>query len=153
ENIEFGTVLMVGSKDWTIIGKPTVPYALVRATIEQQTLAGEQISFKYKKHRRNSRFLRIRHWVTMIRINEIVVDTAIKAELPEVKPLRLLDLWANRWLNAEEKEGIQYKEDGESVIVADIYDGSEHQPGSYHRRGLSNCYRWYPDPYATHWQM
>ena len=33
---EFGTVLLVGSKEFTIIGKPTVPYCRVRCTVEQE---------------------------------------------------------------------------------------------------------------------
>ncbi|KAK2196314.1 bifunctional Ribosomal protein L21-like/L21-like superfamily [Babesia duncani] len=58
DKVTFGTVLLVGSKDWTIIGKPTVPYAKVKATIQQQTLCGDQLSFRYRKSRRISRFLR-----------------------------------------------------------------------------------------------
>merc|ERR1712023_424253 len=47
EQVVFGTVLLVGTKAFTIVGKPTVPYAQVKATIEQQTLTGEQLIFKY----------------------------------------------------------------------------------------------------------
>merc|ERR1712110_824835 len=74
EKIVFGTVLLVGSKDFTIIGKPTVPYAKVSATIEQQTLTKEMLSFKYKPRRKQSRFLRRRHHVTMLRIDKISLD-------------------------------------------------------------------------------
>lgn len=96
---------MVGGRSFTILGKPTVPYATVKATIEQQTLAGEKLIFKYKRRRRSSNFYRRRQYVTMLRIDEIVVDEkAINpaAEEPP-KPDRLLDLWANRWLDEEEK--------------------------------------------------
>ncbi|PHJ18453.1 50s ribosomal protein [Cystoisospora suis] len=58
DKVVFGTVLLVGSRDWTIIGKPTVPFAKVEATIEEQTLAGETVSFFYRKSRRVSRFRR-----------------------------------------------------------------------------------------------
>merc|ERR1712023_614411 len=93
EQIVFGTVLLVGTKDWTIIGKPTVPYAKVKATIEQQTLAGEMITFRYKPRRNQQRFLRRRQYITMVRIDEIVVDPeADPTDLAPPKPTRLLDL-------------------------------------------------------------
>lgn len=146
DKVTFGTVLLVGSKDWTIIGKPTVPYAKVHATIEQQTLCGEQLSFRYRKSRRISRFLRVRHWVTILKIDEIEIDPEMKIATSPVKPLRLLDLWANRWLYEEEKEGVKY--DGNMTVAEAIYDGTEHKAGSYNRLGLTEAYRYSPDPYA-----
>lgn len=147
DKVTFGTVLLVGSKDWTIIGKPTVPYAKVLATIEQQTLCGEQLSFRYKKSRRVSKFLRVRHWVTVLRIDEIIVDPSMKIDSEYKKPSRLLDLWANRWLFESELEGIKYDENNKSIAEG-IYDGSEHDLGEYNKLGLNESYRWYPDPYA-----
>eukprot|EP00419_Tripos_fusus_P075161 CAMPEP_0172900710 /NCGR_PEP_ID=MMETSP1075-20121228/164678_1 /TAXON_ID=2916 /ORGANISM="Ceratium fusus, Strain PA161109" /LENGTH=258 /DNA_ID=CAMNT_0013756949 /DNA_START=146 /DNA_END=918 /DNA_ORIENTATION=+ len=145
EKVVFGTVLLVGSKQFTIIGKPTVPYAKVKATIEQQTLTRDMIIFKYKRRKKQSKFLRKRHYVTMIRIDEIVVDPAADhTDPPPPKPLRLLDLWANRWLDPVEKQGIEMVEGAYGQLVpkvAELYDGSEHQPGTYHRRGLTSCYR------------
>lgn len=154
EQIVFGTVFLVGSRDWTIIGKPTVPYARIKATIEQQTLAGEMITFHYKPRRNQQRFMRRRQYITMVRIDEIVVDPEMDAiDSPPPKADRLLDLWANRWLDPVEKEGIEMVEgpQGPEPKVAALYDGSEHQPGSYHRRGLVSCYRFWPDPQYTHW--
>ncbi|CDR97404.1 50S RIBOSOMAL PROTEIN L21, putative [Babesia bigemina] len=158
EKVTFGTVLLVASRDWTIIGKPTVPYAKVEATIEQQTLCGEQISFRYRKSRRISRFLRVRHWVTVLRIDDIVVDPEMRVDTTPVKPLRLLDLWANRWLYEEELGGVKYSGDrtvaeGTSQrsaveMPSAIYDGTEPKAGSYNRLGLTEAYRYHPDPYA-----
>lgn len=139
----FGTVLLVGSKHWTIIGKPTVPYAKVEATIEQQTLCGDQLSFKYRKSRRISRFLRVRHWVTVLRIDDIVVDPSLQVE-PEPRAPRLLDLWSNRWLYTEELEGIERAR----AACEEIYDGAEHETGHLNRLGLAQPYRWHPDPHA-----
>ncbi|GFE53526.1 50S ribosomal protein L21 [Babesia ovis] len=147
DKVTFGTVLLVGSKDWTIIGKPTVPYAKVEATVEQQTLCGEQLSFRYRKSRRISRFLRVRHWVTVLRIDNIVVDPEMKVDTAPVKPLRLLDLWANRWLYEEELEGVKYA--GDRTAAEEIYDGTEPQTGSYNRLGLTEAYRYHPDPYSS----
>ncbi|KAL8425340.1 hypothetical protein Efla_001722 [Eimeria flavescens] len=151
DKVVFGTVLLAGTRDWTLLGKPTIPFVKVKGVIEQQTLAGETLSFRYKKTRRASRFLRIRHWVTLIRIEDIVVDTEMQADPPPQPPKRLLDLWANRWLYPEELEGIQVDANGKPIAES-IYDGSEHQQGTYHRRGLTACYRWQPDPQATHWK-
>ncbi|PFH32814.1 putative 50S ribosomal protein L21 [Besnoitia besnoiti] len=151
DKIVFGTVMLVGSRDWTIIGKPTVPFAKVEATVEEQTLAGETLSFFYRKSRRVSRFRRIRHCVTMLRIDRIVVDPEMTVDPPPPKPDRLLDLWANRWLYPDELEGIKRDESG-TPVAAEIYDGAEHQKGSYQRRGLTASYRWHPDPQSSHWR-
>ncbi|KEP64765.1 UNVERIFIED_CONTAM: 50S ribosomal protein L21, putative [Hammondia hammondi] len=151
DKVVFGTVMLVGSRDWTIIGKPTVPFAKVEATVEEQTLAGETLSFFYRKSRRVSRFRRIRHCVTMLRIDRIIVDPNMTVDPPPPKPDRLLDLWANRWLYPDELDGIKRNESGEPV-VSEIYDGREHQKGSYQRRGLTASYRWYPDPQSAHWR-
>eukprot|EP00434_Breviolum_minutum_P004871 symbB.v1.2.004297.t1/scaffold220.1/size262620/21 len=156
EKVVFGTVLLVGSKDFTILGKPTVPYAKAADS-----------------HWRNARLLvqatpqtiQRRQHVTMLRIDEIVLTPdEDPTDPPPPKPVRLLDLWANRWLDPAEKEGIEMVEgedgqllrgeDGQLIPkTAEIYDGSEHQPGSYHRRGLTSCYRYWPDPAATHWRL
>lgn len=155
EKVVFGTVLVVGSKDFTILGKPTVPYAQVKATIEQQTLTREMLAFWYKPRRKQSHFYRRRQWVTMLRIDEIVLmPEEDPTDPPPPKPVRLLDLWANRWLDPAEKAGIEMVKGEDGALIpktALIYDGSEHQPGSYHRRGLTSCYRYWPDPAATHW--
>lgn len=151
DKVVFGTVLLAGTREWTLLGKPTIPFARVKGIIEQQTLAGEKLSFRYKKTRRSSRFLRIRHWVTLIRIEEIEVDVQMKEDPPLEPPKRLLDLWANRWLYPEELEGIKTNAEGKPLVEA-VYDGAEHQQGTYHRRGLTACYRWLPDPKATHWK-
>mmetsp|Transcript_88091 Transcript_88091/g.155982 ORF Transcript_88091/g.155982 Transcript_88091/m.155982 type:complete len:93 (-) Transcript_88091:42-320(-) len=92
----------------------------------------------------------------MLRIDEIVVDPASDTvDPPPPKPLRLLDLWANRWLDPAETADVEMVDgpDGPVPKVAEIYDGSEHHSGTYHRRGLTSCYRFWPDPQHTHWRM
>eukprot|EP00439_Symbiodinium_sp_Y106_P056324 s308_g7.t2 len=79
EKVVFGT-------DFTILGKPTVPYAKVKATIEQQTLTREMLAFWYKPRRKQSHFYRRRQWVTMLRIDEIVL-------MPEEDPQSMT--WTN----------------------------------------------------------
>ena len=145
DKIVFGTVLLAGSKDWTIIGKPTVPYARVHCTIEQQTLSKEMLVYMYKARRRVSRFKRTRQWLTMLRVDKIEIDAALmeKKFLP-CKPVRLLDLWANRWMTAEELQYVKRDEKGR-VLAEEIYDGTEHKPGVYQKRGLTEDYRFPPD--------
>lgn len=144
--VYFGTVLLVGSKDFTIIGKPTVPYCRVKATIEQITLSKEILSFRYKKVRRSSRFLRIKHWITILKIEDIIIDTKQPIKDERKKPLQILDLWANRWLYERELNFIKFNENGTAPLAEQIYDIIEHQPNTLHRRGLTDCYRFYPDP-------
>lgn len=141
DKLVFGTVLLAGSKHWSIIGKPTVPYARVHCTIEQQTLSKEMLVYMYKPRRRVSRFKRVRQWVTMLRVDKIEVDPGLlNSEQPVVKPPRLIDLWANRWLTAEELQNA-------SPDLDAIYDASiEHKPGIYQKRGIASEYRFPPDP-------
>ncbi|VWU48893.1 mitochondrial ribosomal protein L21 precursor, putative [Hepatocystis sp. ex Piliocolobus tephrosceles] len=155
--IYFGTVLLAGSKNFTIVGKPTIPYCKVKATIEQITLSKEILSFRYKKVRRSSRFLRIRHWITILKIDDIIINTEqketnyynnnnnnINNEITK-KPLQILDLWANRWLYQKELNFIKFDKNN-NPMAEQIYNLLEHQPNTLHRRGLTDCYRFYPDP-------
>ncbi|GAB68478.1 ribosomal protein [Plasmodium cynomolgi strain B] len=148
--VYFGTVLLVGSQHFTIIGKPTVPYCTVKATVEQITLSKEILSFRYKKVRRSSRFLRIKHWITILKIDDIIIDTKQQVKDERKKPLQILDLWANRWLYEKELNFIKFNESGTAPLAEQIYDLVEHQPNTLHRRGLTDCYRFYPDPKVPH---
>jgi large subunit ribosomal protein L21 len=146
DKIVFGTVLLAGSKAWTIIGKPTVPYARVHCTIEQQTLSKEMLVYMYKARRRVSRFKRVRQWVTMLRVEKIEIDPQLMDQpTAPIKPVRLLDLWANRWMTAEELQHVERDASGKPVAES-IYNGQEHKPGMYQKRGLSEDYRFAPDP-------
>jgi len=144
DKIVFGTVLLAGSKDWTIIGKPTVPYARVHCTIEQQTLSKEMLVYMYKARRRVSRFKRVRQWVSMLRVDKIEIDSKLmnNASPNRIRPPRLLDLWSNRWMTAEELDHVPSESKAN-----EIYDSSiEHKPGIFQKRGLSVDYRFPPDP-------
>ncbi|CAD2106911.1 hypothetical protein YYG_00899 [Plasmodium vinckei petteri] len=144
--VYFGTILFVGSKDFSIIGKPTIPYCKVKATIEQVTLSKEILSFRYKKVRRSSRFLRVKHWITILKIDDIIIDLKSEIHDERNKPLQILDLWANRWLYQKELNFIKFDKNNKP-LAEQIYDLVEHQPNTLHRRGLTKCYRFHPDPY------
>ncbi|CAD7959886.1 unnamed protein product [Amoebophrya sp. A25] len=156
EKVAFGTVLLAGSRSWTILGKPTVPFARVKCTIEQQTLCGEKLVFRCgpnHSHRFRT-FWRRRQYVTMLRVDEIEIDPeTVHYNAEQVpKPDRLIDIWANRRLTGEEKELIPRDKHGRPD-AAKHYDGSEHQPGSYHAKGLTESYRYFPDPGHSHWMQ
>ena len=81
----------------------------------------------------------MRHWVTILRVDRIEVDHKMLTQpIPEVKPRRLLDMWANRWLSVKEVKEMKTPE----------LELPEHQPGTYQRRGLTDSYRFLPDPLA-----
>ncbi|CAD7936739.1 unnamed protein product [Amoebophrya sp. A120] len=154
EKVIFGTVLFVGGRSFSIIGKPTVPYARVHCTIEQQTLAGEKLVFRCgTNNNRWSMFWRRRQYVTMLRVDKIEVDAENVHYLnePVPKPDRLLDVWSNRFLTEEEKSLIPRDPVTNEPDAAKFYDGSEHQPGNYHNRGMTEAYRFWPDPGHSHW--
>lgn len=149
--VYFGTVLFLGSKDFSIIGKPTIPYCKVKAVIEQITLSEEILSFRYKKVRRSSTFLRTKHWITILKIEDIIIDFHFQKSIKDerIKPLQILDLWANRWLYEKELNFVKFNETTKRPMAEQIYDMIEHQPNTLHRRGLTECYRFYPDPHAA----
>ncbi len=149
DKVVFGTVLLAGSKDWTIIGKPTVPYARIHCTIEQQTLSKEMLVYMYKSRRRVSRFKRVRQWVTMLRVDKIEIDPKLtsqpRLEAEVTQPARLIDLWANRWLTVNELQCTERAP--ETAHLEELYDSRiEHKPGIYQKRGIAGEYRFPPDP-------
>lgn len=50
--IELDKVLMIGAKDYTLLGRPFVENAKVLATVEQQTLAEKELVYKKKRRKR-----------------------------------------------------------------------------------------------------
>jgi large subunit ribosomal protein L21 len=73
DKIRLEKVLLVGGKDFTIVGKPLVDKRLVRveATVIEKTISNDIIRFTYKPRKDN------RHWAyekrhqTLLRINNI----------------------------------------------------------------------------------
>ena len=69
--IHVNRVLLVGSKDATIIGSPLVKDASVEAFVEEQTLADKVIVFKKKRRKGYRRWKGHRQNLTILRINDI----------------------------------------------------------------------------------
>ncbi|CAE7400580.1 unnamed protein product [Symbiodinium necroappetens] len=76
------------------------------------------LAFWYKPRRKQSHFYRRRQWVTMLRIDEIVLmPEEDPTDPPPPKPVRLLDLWANRWLDPAEKAGIEMVKGEDGALI------------------------------------
>ena len=69
--IHVNRVLLVASKDATIIGSPLVKDATVEAVVEEQTLADKVIVFKKKRRKGYRRWKGHRQPLTLLRINDI----------------------------------------------------------------------------------
>ena len=74
-------VLLVGSKEATIIGTPLIPEACVQATVEEQSLADKVIVFKKKRRKGYRRWKGHRSPLTILRINEIQLPAALSKAL------------------------------------------------------------------------
>jgi large subunit ribosomal protein L21 len=77
----------------------------------------------------------------MLRVDKIELDPFASAQTLK-QPKKLLELWANRWLSLREVAAVEKQKPTEQISV------SEHQPGSFQRRGLVDAYRFTPDPLA-----
>ena len=69
--IHVNRVLLVASKDATIIGSPLVKDATVEAVVEERTLADKVIVFKKKRRKGYRRWKGHRQPLTILRINDI----------------------------------------------------------------------------------
>ena len=71
DQIVFDGILMVGTKDFTLLGRPHVGSAKVYATVEEQTEMEKTIVFKKKRRKSYQRTMHYPHKVTVLRINKI----------------------------------------------------------------------------------
>lgn len=73
QQIELEEVLMVGTSDYTTVGRPLVSKAKVLATVEEQSQTEKALIFKKRRRKGNSQRHRgYRHWVTILRIDKII---------------------------------------------------------------------------------
>ena len=70
----YNDVLLIGTKDQTIVGRPLIPNAKVIATVEEQTRDKKLIVFKKKKRKGYKKKQGHRSYITVLRINDIVND-------------------------------------------------------------------------------
>uniref|UniRef100_A0A1B6GY65 Large ribosomal subunit protein bL21m n=1 Tax=Cuerna arida TaxID=1464854 RepID=A0A1B6GY65_9HEMI len=75
DKIKFEKVMLVGSSDFTLIGRPVLPSELVSvtATVIDKDLSHVKTKFRFHKRKQFRRINFIRSPLTMIRINEVKV--------------------------------------------------------------------------------
>ncbi len=71
DQIVFDGVLLVGGKDFTLLGRPLVRSAKVYATVEEQTNTEKTIVFKKKRRKTYQKTMHFRHLITVLRIDKI----------------------------------------------------------------------------------
>jgi large subunit ribosomal protein L21 len=71
DQIVFDGVLMVGSKEFTLLGRPHVTCAKVYATVEEQTELEKTIVFKKRRRKSYQKTMHYPHKITVLRINKI----------------------------------------------------------------------------------
>lgn len=75
--------MLLGNKEFTVVGRPYIPGSFVMATIEQHTLEEKGVSFKMKRRKRYMRKVGFRREVTMLRVKEINIPGEIASEIVE----------------------------------------------------------------------
>jgi large subunit ribosomal protein L21 len=70
--LELEDILMVGTQDYTCIGRPAVKKARVFATIEETSQTEKTLIFKKRRRKDSQRHQGHRQWVTLLRIDKIV---------------------------------------------------------------------------------
>lgn len=72
EILDLKDVLLLGTANHTIVGRPLVEGAVVRARVEEQTLDEKIDVFKKKRRKNYRRWNGFRRQVTVLRITEVV---------------------------------------------------------------------------------
>lgn len=74
--IRIADVLLLGSKEQTVIGRPLIDGASVLATIEEQTLNAKDIIFKKKRRKTYERKTGHRQPITVLRVDKVVLPAS-----------------------------------------------------------------------------
>lgn len=72
EQLIFDKILLVGTREYTAIGRPYLGTARVYATVEEQTLSNRIIVFKKKRRKNYKRTQGHRQQLTVLRIDKVV---------------------------------------------------------------------------------
>ncbi|KAM3136439.1 hypothetical protein pb186bvf_011397 [Paramecium bursaria] len=72
QQVTFNNVLLIASKDYTLIGRPYIENAKILATVEQQTWSEKEIILKKKRRKRYMRNYGHRQPLTVLRIDKII---------------------------------------------------------------------------------
>jgi len=83
ERLKFDRVLLVGTREWTAIGRPLVSDALVEATVEEIARTSKVYKYTFRKRKNSKKVRGHRQWVVRLLVNDIVY------KLPEDRLLKL----------------------------------------------------------------
>jgi large subunit ribosomal protein L21 len=72
--LELEDVLLVGTEDYTCVGRPAVKRARVLATVEETSQTEKVLIFKKRRRKDSQRHQGHRHWVTVLKIDKILHD-------------------------------------------------------------------------------
>mmetsp|Transcript_1545 Transcript_1545/g.2355 ORF Transcript_1545/g.2355 Transcript_1545/m.2355 type:complete len:89 (-) Transcript_1545:457-723(-) len=72
KHLEFERVLLVGSADRTLVGRPNVTGASVTAMVEQHTKDKKLLIFKKKRRKNHKKSQGFRRHLTLLRIKDII---------------------------------------------------------------------------------
>ena len=90
--IELEEVLMVGTPDYTCVGRPTVINARVVVTVEETSQTEKTLIFKKRRRKDSQRHMGHRHWVTVLKIDRIVHDMDETVVMEQQVTLEVLNL-------------------------------------------------------------
>lgn len=74
QQVVFDGVMMVGTREFTLLGRPFVRCAKVYATVEEQTETDKLIIFKKKRRKTYQKTMHYRHKITVLRVDKIEMD-------------------------------------------------------------------------------
>ena len=67
-------MLLVGTSDYTSVGRPRVENAKILATVEEQSQTEKTLIFKKRRRKDSQRHRGHRQWVTVLKIDKIMHD-------------------------------------------------------------------------------
>lgn len=70
--LELEDVLLVGTQDYTCVGRPTVKRARVFATVEETSQTEKTLIFKKRRRKDSQRHQGHRQWVTILKVDRIL---------------------------------------------------------------------------------
>eukprot|EP01031_Cornospumella_fuschlensis_P033029 gene33029-39954_t len=78
--VDIHDVLLLGSKNSTVIGRPLLPKTLVRLEVEELTKDRKVIAFKTRRRKSSRRTRGFRRDLTVLRVKEIVVGEDVQGD-------------------------------------------------------------------------
>lgn len=80
ERIRLRKVLMIGTPDYTLVGKPVLDQCTIEATVEEQARSEKVVIFKKKRRKGYQRTRGHRSDITILRINAILEGSSESVE-------------------------------------------------------------------------